>query len=219
MIPTASADYVCAMEAVLDVYERGYDEENPVVGIDESPKQLISEMRTGFTDAKGVRHQDYEYKREGVVDLYMIAEPLAGRREILVKDNHNRLNWAEAVRYVAEEMYPRARKITIVCDNLAAHKPSALYEVMDAERARQILRRIEFVHTPKHGSWLNVAEIELSVLKRVGLSGRVASQAALEKQVAQYQAARNKKEIKIDWQFTTKDARVKLNRLYPSVIS
>lgn len=207
------------MEAVLDVYERGYDEESPVVGIDESPKQLISEVRTGFTDVKGVKYEDYEYKREGVVDLYMIAEPLAGRREILVKDNHNRLNWAEAVRYVAEDMYPEARKITIVSDNLAAHKPSAMYEVMEAERARRILRRIEFVHTPKHGSWLNVAEIELSVLKRVGLSGRVGSQDELEKQVAQYQAARNKKEVKIDWQFTTKDARVKLKRLYPSVIS
>lgn len=149
----------------------------------------------------------------------MIAEPLAGRREILVKDNHNRLNWAEALRYVAEEMYPRARKITIVCDNLAAHKPSAMYEVMDAELAGGYQRRIEFVHTPKHGSWLNVAEIELSVLKRVGLSARVGNQAELKKQAAQYQAARNKKEVKIDWQFTTKDARVKLKRLYPSVIS
>jgi transposase len=146
----------------------------------------------------------------------MVCEPLAGRREILVQENHNRLSWAEVVRYVAEEMYPHAKRITLVQDNLAAHKPSALYEIMPAERARQILRRLEVVWTPKHGSWLNVAEIELGVLKRVGLSDRVGSEEELSKQLKAYQKARNAKEVKVNWQFRTTDARVKLKRLYPS---
>ncbi len=152
MIPEVDADYVCAMEAVLDIYERAYEKTHPVVVVAESPKQLISQARLGFTDSKGVRYEDYEYKREGVVDLYLVCEPLVGWREIFVKDNHNRLNWAEVVRIVAEEQYPNAERITIICDNLAAHKPSALYEILPPDRARQILRRIEFVHTPKHGS-------------------------------------------------------------------
>lgn len=217
MIPEANADYVCAMEAVLDVYEREYSESNPVVAIDESPQQLISETRVGFTDSKGVEHVDYEYKREGVVDLYVACEPLLGKREIFVKDNHNRLNWAEVVRFVAEEMYPQAERITIICDNLAAHKPSALYEILLPERARAILRRIEFVYTPKHGSWLNVAENELSVLKRVGIGRRVGNREELEKQIAAYQRRRNERESKVNWQFTTKDARIKLQRLYPPI--
>lgn len=217
LIPSADADYVCAMEAVLDVYERPYNEENPVVGVDESPQQLISEVRASFTDSKGVIYQDFEYKREGVADLYMVCEPLMGKREIFIKDNHNRLNWAEVIRVIAEEKYPAAKKITIVQDNLAAHKPSALYEIMPAERARAILRRLEFVQTPKHGSWLNMAEIELGVLKRVGLAQRVGSREELGKQIEEYQTARNTKEVKIEWHFTTADARVKLKRLYPSI--
>ncbi len=219
IIPTADADYVCAMEAVLDVYERPFNAEHPVVGLDESPKQLISEVREGFTDSKGVSYEDFEYKREGVADLDMVCEPLRGKRETFVKDNHNRLSWAEVIRYIAEEMYPQAATITIVEDNLAAHKPSALYEIMPAEHARQILRRLEFVHTPKHGSWLNVAEIELGLLKRWGIAKRVGSREELEKQVAAYQRTRNTKQVKIDWQFTTADARVKLKRLYPSIES
>jgi transposase len=205
------------MEAVLDVYERQYSEQNPVVAIDESPMQLISETRTGFVDEQGVEHFDYEYKREGVVDLYVACEPLQGKREIFVKENHNRLNWAEVVRTVAEEMYPEAERITIICDNLAAHKPSALYEILPPERARAILSRIEFVYTPKHGSWLNVAENELSVLKRVGIARRVASREELKKQIAAYQKRRNEREVKINWQFTSKNARVKLKRLYPPI--
>lgn len=207
------------MEALLDVYERAFDEDRPVVAIDESPQQLVSEVRTGFIDSKGVRYADYEYKREGVVDLYLISESLAGEREIFVRENHKRFNWAETVRYVAEEKYPQAERITIICDNLSAHKPSALYEILPAEQARQILRRIEFIYTPKHGSWLNVAENELSVLKRVGIGKRVESEEELKKQIADYQERRNKKEIKVDWQFTAKDARVKLKRLYPPIKS
>ena len=217
LIPSAEPDYVCAMETVLDVYERPYEAETPTVCLDESPQQLGSEVRAGFTEAKGVQYQDFEDKREGVADLYLGCEPLRGRREIFVKETPNRLNWAEVLRVIAEEMYPHAKKITIVQDNLSAHKPSALYEILPAERARAILRRLEFVHTPKHGSWLNMAEIELGLLKRVGLTQRVGSREALEQQVAVYQTNRNTKQAKINWQFTTKDARVKLKRLYPLI--
>ena len=217
LIPSADAEFVCAMEAVLDVYERPYEEEHPVMALDESPQQLVSEVRAGFTDAQGVEYRDFEYKREGVADIYMVCEPLRGQREILVKENHNRLNWAEVIRFIAEEMDPQAEKITIIQDNLSAHKPSALYEILPAAQARAILRRIEFVATPKHGSWRTVAEIELGLLKRLGLTTRVGSREALVCQIAAYQGTRNRKEVKIDWQFTTADARIKLKRLYPLI--
>ncbi len=205
------------MEDVLDVYKRPYNEANPVVCLDESPKQLISESRIGFTDDKGVEHVDFEYKREGVADMYMIAEPLSGTREVLIKDSHNRLDWAETVAHIVEEMYPNAEKITLVQDNLSAHKRSALYELFNPERARKIIDKLELIWTPKHGSWLNIAEIELSVLTRQGVKNRVADKITLKKQVENWYKIRNKKTAKVNWQFTTKDARIKLKRLYPTI--
>ena len=205
------------MEEVLDVYARPYNPNHPVVCLDESPKQLISESRTPFTDSRGITYTDYEYKREGTVDIYMVAEPLGGRREALVKDKHTRLDWAEVVAYMAEEMYPSAEKITLIQDNLSAHKKSALYEIFTPERARSILERIEFVNTPKHGSWLNIAECELSVLTRQALNGRIPSKDEIIKKVTNWYETRNKNTAKVDWQFTTKNARVKLKRLYPTV--
>ena len=169
VIAELSAEFVCAMEEVLDVYELPYTEEHPVVCLDESPHQLIGEVRKGFIDTHGVAHIDYEYSRQGVAEVYMICEPKAGKRFIEVKDNHNSQQWAEMIAYVAEELYGNARHITLVEDNLSAHRKAALYEVYAPQRARAILERITFVHTPKHGSWLNVAEIELSVLNRVAL--------------------------------------------------
>lgn len=219
MIPRADAAFVCGMEQVLDVYERPYDAAHPVVNLDESPFQLVSETHTGFTDSKGVEYYDSEYKREGVVDLFMICEPLAGQRQVLVKTSHDRHCWGQAIAFIAEDLYPEAEKITIVQDNLSAHQPWALYELFPPQQARAILKRIEFVHTPKHGSWLNIAEIELSVLKRVGLAKRVADRLSLQQQIYDYLNARNSKDSRIKWQFTTKDARIKLNKLYPSVIS
>jgi len=217
VIPEVGPDFVCAMEEVLDVYERPYAPEHPVVGLDESPRQLIGETRETYTDAKGVEHIDYEYTREGTADLYMVAEPLGSRREVLVTDQHTRLDWAKVIAHVVEDMYPTAKKVTLVQDNLSAHKPSALYELFEPARARAILDKIEFVFTPKHGSWLNVAEIELSVLTRQGLKHRVESKEDLEKQVKAWYEERNGKMSTIDWQFTTKDARIKLKRLYPSI--
>ena len=217
VIPEAGPDFVRAMEEVLDGYARPYDPDHPVAGLDESPQQLIGECREGFADSTGVEHVDYEYAREGTVDLYMVVEPLAGRREVLVKDQHTRLDWADAIAHVAETMYPTAPRLTIVEDNLSAHKKSALYERFAPERARAILERIEFVHTPKHGSWLNVAECELSVLTRQALQKRIETKEDMIAQTTAWYEARNDSGAHIDWQFTTKDARTKLKRLYPSL--
>lgn len=207
------------MEAVLDVYARPYNATHPVVCLDESPRQLISETRAGFIASDGTRHYDYEYRREGTVDLCMICEPLAGRREVLVRDNHDRLSYARAVIYIAEQMYPTAERITIVEDNHGAHKLSALYEVLAPEQARSIITRLEIVRTPVHGSWLNIAELEFSILSRQGLARRMATRQECEGKVRDWVALRNQRSIKVDWQFKTADARIKLKRLYPSTLS
>jgi len=206
------------MEEVLDVYQRPYDPKRPVVCLDEARRQLISEIRQGFTDQKGVDHVDYEYKREGVAEVFMVAEPLGGRREVVVTDSHNSQEWAQVVGRIVEEWYAGVDRITLVQDNLSAHRKAALYEVFDAKRARAILSKIEFIYTPKHGSWLNVAEIELSILTRQGLPHRVASLTEFEQQVQAWVKQRNDKVAKVDWQFTAEDARIKLKRLYPSTV-
>lgn len=217
VIPEAGAEFVCAMEEVLDVYEREYNEGNPVVALDEARKQLVSETKKPFIDKKGNRYHDYEYRREGVAYIYMIVQALKSRREVLIKDNHTAKSWAEAVTFIAEKMYPKARRITIIQDNLSAHARHALYELHEPERARNILRRLDFVHTPKHGSWLNIAEIELSILSRQCLSGRIPDKVSLNKRIEAWQRNRNNLNVHIDWQFKTKDARIKLRYLYPNL--
>lgn len=217
MIPAVGADFVCGMEAVLDIYAQPYDPAHPKVCLDESPRQLIGERRAAYMDCHGVEHCDYEYTREGTADIFMVVEPLGGRREVLIKDQHTRLDWAAVVAHIVEEMYPTAKTITLIQDNLSAHKASALYELFPPERARAILNKLVFVFTPTHGSWLNIAEIELSVLTRQGLKARVANKEELLRQVTAWYQERNGKMSKVDWQFTTKDARVKLKRLYPSI--
>lgn len=207
------------MEEVLDVYQRPTNPLRPVVCLDEARRQLVSETRQGFTDKNGVQHIDYEYKREGVAEVFMVAQPLAGRRQVVVTDSHNSQEWAKVVGRIVEEWYADAEQITLIQDNLSAHRKAALYEVFEPERARAILSKLMFVYTPKHGSWLNVAEIELSVLTRQGLTQRVASRAEFEQQVAAWVHQRNGSTAKVDWQFTTEDARIKLKRLYPSTIS
>jgi transposase len=158
------------------------------------------------------------YKREGVAEIFMVAEPLGGRREVVVADSHKSREWATVVGRIAEEWYAEAERITLIQDNLSAHRKAALYEVFEPKRARSILQKLDFVYTPKHGSWLNVAEIELSVLTRQGLTGRVASQDEFEQQVQAWVKQRNDKSSKVDWQFTADDARIKLKRLYPTTI-
>ena len=206
------------MEEVLDVYQRPYEPTRPLVCLDEARRQLISETRTGFRDRTGVGQYDYKYKREGVAELFMVAAPLGGRRQVVVTDSHNSQEWAKVVGHIVEDWYGTADKITLVQDNLTAHRKAALYEVFEPKRARAILQKIEFVYTPKHGSWLNVAEIELSILTRQGLTHRVASLDKLKTKVAAWIEQRNANVATVDWQFTAEDARIKLKRLYPSTI-
>lgn len=207
------------MEDVLDVYARPYDAEKPVVCFDESPKQLVSELRQSYIGKDGVKYEDCEYKREGAAELMMITEPLGARREVLVKDNHTGLTWALIMAYIVETMYPAAKMVTIVMDNLSSHKIHNLYKVFEPQRARAIRDRLEIVYTPKHGSWLNVAECELSVLARQALKKRFASKQELEKQVQAWTHERNQLQKGVDWQFTTADARIKLKKLYPTILT
>lgn len=205
------------MEQVLEVYERPYDETHPVVCLDESPKQLIEQSRPNYCDEKGEVHQDYEYIRHGVRDLYMITEPLGARREVLVKPNHNSQTYAEVLAHIAENMYPDQHRITLIEDNLSAHRMAALYEVFAPERARKIARKFQVVRTPAHGSWLNIAECELSVLTRFGLKERIKDEETLQKEVQAWANHRNQQQKGVNWQFTTRDARIKLKRLYPLI--
>ena len=216
VIPEASAEFVCQMEQVLDVYQRPYNEQHPVICLDESPKQLISESRTRVKGPDGSTLYDCEYTRHGVMQLYMLFEPLAGKRIVQVRGSNNRLTWAALVAELVETHYAAAKKITLVQDNLRAHKPAALYELFEPERAKAILDKVEFIFTPKHGSWLNMAEIEFSVLKRQGLAQRVPDAETLLEQVNNWQQIRNEKAVRADWQFTNKKARVKLKKLYPT---
>jgi len=207
------------MEDVLEVYSRPYDENNPVVCLDESPKQLVSELRSSYIDKNGVKHEDYEYAREGAAELVMIVEPLGKRREVLVRDNHNGLTWALIVAYIVEQLYPDAQLVTLVMDNLSSHKIHNLYKAFQPERARKIMKRLEIVYTPKHGSWLNIAECELSVLSRQALQKRFPTKEILQEQVEAWTNNRNNKQMGIDWQFTTQEARIKLKKLYPTVLT
>ena len=216
--PKQNPDFVCAMEQVLEVYKRPYNPLYPVVCLDETTKQLVKQIRTPIRKANAEQLYDYEYERNGVAHLYMLYEPLAGQRSVLIKHRHTRIQWAEAIVYLVREMYHTANKITVVQDNLAAHKPSAIYEILPPKQAAQVLSKVEFVHTPKHGSWLNMAEIEFSAIARQCLNQRIPNTEALAKQIAQWQRNRNQKRAKTNWQFTAQDARIKLRRLYPTLI-
>lgn len=201
------------MEQVLDVYERAYTPSNPVVCLDESPRQL-TECPT-FTARDGKQCHDLEYIRHRVRDLYMCYEPLAGKRYVEVEENHNRFTWVKVVAGLLDDEYKDCPKLTLVQDNLSAHKPWAFYEVFAPAVAKAYLDRLEFVFTPAHGSWLNIAEIELSVLNRK-LDGYIHCPEKLKELVLKWQKERNKIGMSTNWQFTTKDARLKLRKLYPT---
>ena len=211
--PQQSASFVHKMEQVLDVYERAYDASHPVVCLDESPRQL-TECKT-FTHKDGKQRHDSHYIRHGVRDLYLCYEPLAGKRYVEVEENHNRFTWVKVVAGLLDDEYKHCRRMTLVQDNLSAHKPSAFYEVFAPAVAKAYLDRLEFVFTPAHGSWLNMAEIEFSVLKRK-LDGYIHCPEKLKELVLKWQNQRNKMGLTTNWQFTTKDARVKLKKLYPT---
>jgi hypothetical protein len=204
------------MENVLDVYKRPYDAEFPVVCMDETPRQLIKETRQAIAAAPGrpERH-DYEYERCGVYNVFMANEPLAGARLTKVTERKTKSDWAQFIRELAQQ-YPKAKKITLVMDNLNTHKPGSLYETFSPPEAKGLWDRFEFVYTPKHGSWLNMAEIELNVLIGQCLRARMESLSRAKEAVTAWQAHRNNRKAKVNWQFTTEDARVKLRRLYPT---
>ena len=205
------------MEHVLDVYKRPYDSRNPLVCMDETPRQLIKETRTPIPGAKGrpERH-DYEYERCGVFNVFMANEPLAGKRVTKVTERKTKSDWAEFIRELTNR-YEKAEKITLVLDNLSTHKPGSLYETFSPEEAKCLCDRIEFVYTPKHGSWLNMAEIELNVLISQCLNRRMESLEQVVKAVSAWQTRRDNLSAKVNWQFTYQDARVKLRRLYPTL--
>jgi hypothetical protein len=206
------------MEDVLEVYHRPRDPEYPVVCVDETSKQLISETRIPIKAKPGqpARH-DYEYERKGTANLFMMFAPLEGWRHVEVTDRHSAVDFAHLLRDLSDTRFPKAKKIVLMEDNLSTHKPASLYEAFPAAEARRLVERFEWHYTPKHGSWLNMAESELSVLSGQCLDRRIPDKPTLIGEVAAWEDSRNKKHVKADWQFTTADARVKLKRLYPAM--
>ena len=216
--PEADADFVYHMEDVLTVYKRPADPEFPIVCFDETPQQLVSEMRQPLPPEPGQPERyDYEYRREGVANLFLFFAPLQNWRHLTVTDHRTKADWAECMRELVDELFPKAKIITVIQDQLNTHNPAALYEVFLPAEAKRILDRLEFHYTPKHGSWLNMAEIEFSVLSRQGLEQRIPDRTTLAQVVAAWEAERNTNGATVHWRFTTEDARIKLGRLYPSI--
>jgi len=216
--PEQSGEFVCHMEDILEVYRRPLDLRRPLVCLDEMPYQLVSETRIPLPLQPGqtVCH-DYEYKREGVVNIFMVFAPLLGQRWTRVTKRRTRKDWAYLVRDIVDGLFPDADKVVVVMDNLNTHVGGALYEAFPPAEARRILNKLEIHYTPKHGSWLNMAETELSVLSRQCLDRRIGTREFLESEVSAWTQARNTTATTVDWQFTTDDARIKLKRLYPVI--
>jgi hypothetical protein len=205
------------MEDVLDVYHRPYDPKRPVVCMDEASKQLIGELREPLPHQPGqIEKYDSEYKRLGTANIFMAMEPLAGKRTVCVTDRRTKVDWAEFIRHLLQDVYVDAKQIVLVMDNLNTHSIGSLYEAFDPDTARSLAARLEIHYTPKHGSWLNMAETELSILCRQCLDRRIDCQQKMSQEIATWEQHRNTNESTIDWQFTTADARIKLKRLYPS---
>jgi DDE superfamily endonuclease len=212
-----SAEFVAAMEDVLEVYHRPYDPQRPVVCMDECSKQLIGEVRTPLPPKPGqIAKYDSEYERRGTANVFMAVEPLGGKRKLRVTDRRTRVDWAQFIRFLLMTVYPEAAIIVLVMDNLNTHSIASLYEAFEPELARALAARLEIHHTPKHGSWLNMAETELSILSRQCLDRRIESQEIMVQETTTWEQNRNELGAGIDWQFTTADARIKLKRLYPS---
>jgi len=206
------------MERVLDVYKKPYYAAFPVVCMDESPKQLIEEGQPSQAMKPGYETRvDYEYIRHGVVNIFMANEPLKGRRFVEITEFKTKKEWAAFIKRIADEWYPKAKKITLVMDNFKTHAASAFYETFEPVEAKRLWDRFEFVYTPKHGSWLNMAEIELHVLNGQCLNRHISTMKKIKEEVEEWQLNRNNKNSKINWQFTNKDARIKLKKLYPSL--
>lgn len=206
------------MENVLDVYKGSYDETHPLICMDESSKQHLKETRQPIPAKPGsVEKYDTEYERNGVSNLFMFFEPLEGRRHVAVTDQRTALDWAHQIRHLVDVLYPRAERISLVMDNLNTHTGASLYKAFPPAEARRLLDKLDIHYTPKHGSWLNMAEIELSILSRQCLDRRIPDQEALKREVATWQEKRNASARPMEWRFTTEDARVKLKKLYPTL--
>jgi hypothetical protein len=205
------------MEDVLDLYAEEYDEKRPTIGFDETSKQLIAETRVALSAHPGeVARFDYEYKRNGVCNLFMFCEPKRGWRHVEVTEQRTMKDFAHQMKWLIDEAFPEAERVRVVMDNLNTHKPASLYETFAPEEARRILRKLEFHYTPKHGSWLNIAEIELSVFSRQCLDRRIGDEELLKSEIKKLEEERNATCVKIEWRFTNEDARRKLQRFYPS---
>ena len=216
MAPEANAECVCAMEDTLEVYQRPYDERRPLVCFDEGPKQLVKDVRAPLPAAPGhLERVDDEYERNGTGNLFMMFEPLAGRREVRVTARRTAGDSAEAIRHLVDVCHPKEDQIILVQDNLNTHKLASRYEAFPPEEARRLIGTLAVHYTPKHGSWLNMAEIELGVVRRQCLDGRIPDFSTLTDEVTAWQSTRNAAQVQVNWQFTTADARVKLKRLYP----
>ena len=206
------------MEDVLAVYTRPYDPDRPQVCLDETSRQLLGEVTPPVPVAPGrPAREDYEYERRGVCNLFLVCEPLAGWRDVMVSDRRTRIDWAHCIKDLLDVHYPDAERVVLVQDNLNTHTPASLYEAFPPAEAKRLADKLELHHTPKHGSWLNMAEIELSVLAEQCLDRRLADRARLEREVAAWQSARNAAGRGVDWRFTTEDARIKLKHLYPAI--
>lgn len=219
MPPKSNAEYVCKMEDVLDVYKRPYDEKYPVICMDETSKQQIKEVREPIPmePGKPLRY-DTEYERHGTSNIFLSFEPLKGKRTIKVTEQRKKTDWAHFIKEVVDSDYPNAEKIVLVMDNLNTHAGSSLYETFPPAEAKRILDKLEIHYTPKHGSWLNMAELELSHLSRQCLNRRIPDRETLKKETAAWAEERNKKCIKVNWQFSTENARIKLKKLYPDLL-
>ena len=216
--PQANAEFVCAMEDVLEVYTRPYDPARPVVCLDELSKQRVAETRIPLPAAPGQPERvDYEYERRGTANLFLTCEPLVGCPRVTVTEQRTAVDFAEEVRDLLEVRYPHAEQVVLVMDNLNTLKPAALYEAFEPALARSLIERLEIHHTPKQGSWLNMAESELSVLSRQCLDRRIPDQETLKREVKAWENRRKSSPAPVNWRFTTADARIKLKRLYPSL--
>jgi len=206
------------MERVLDVYKRPYDINNPVICMDESPKQLISSAQSSTAIKPGQDARvDYEYIRHGMVNIFIANEPLKGKRMVEITRFKTKKDWAKFIKRIADEFYPKSNKITLVMDNFGTHVASAFYETFKPKEAKRLWDRFEFIYTPKHGSWLNMAEIELHVLNGQCLNRHIDTIEKVKQEVMAWQEHRNNKVSTINWQFTTKESRIKLKKLYPSI--
>ena len=218
--PEANAEFVASMEEVLDTYAQPYNRRLPVVCMDEQPVQLLKETRVPIAATKAhPQRVDYEYERAGTASIFMFCEPLAGWREVRVRPQRTKIDWAREVAELLQTRYAKAEKVVLVCDNLNTHTKGAFYETFPPEQARTILRRLDFRYTPKHGSWLNIAENELSSLTRQCLKGRrLGDLKRLRAETTAWHQASNAKQRGVDWQFKISDARAKLKNLYPKIV-